>query len=67
MKGLRCCFAEEKAFAFGLILPLLRDAEAIEGAQQRAIRAAVGWEDVTVEQMRLEINHLYDLGVVGGR
>lgn len=45
-----------------LILPLSRDTAAAEGAQQCAIRATVGWEDVTVEQMRLEINVCMILG-----
>lgn len=45
----------------GEFLLLPRGTRTIEGAQQCAIRATVGWEDVTVEQMRLEIS-LYNHG-----
>lgn len=45
-----------------LILPLSRDTAAVEGAQECANGATVGWEDVTVEQMRLEINVCMILG-----
>lgn len=49
----------------GEFLLLPRGTRTIEGAQQCAIRATVGWEDVTVEQMRLEIS-LYNRGEKNG-
>lgn len=61
MKGCDATLQRGEFLPSALILPLPRGTGTIEGAQQCAIRAAVGWEDVTVEQMKLEIS-LYNHG-----
>lgn len=61
MKGCNATSQRGEFLPSALILPLPRGTGTIEGAQQCAIRATVGWEDVTVEQMRLEIS-LYNHG-----
>lgn len=62
MKGCNAALQQRGFLPSVLILPLSRDTETIEGAQQCAIRATVGWEDVIVEQMRLEMNVCMILG-----
>lgn len=62
MKGGNAALQRRGFLPSVLILPLSGDTGMTEGAQQCAIRATVGWEDVTVEQMRLEINICMILG-----